>query len=76
MSDVRPLKPSRLNDLFFSKVRIKIDFAGAFWQNDNCFGRLGQGLVLCRNLILGSVLQRGQASIAGTALRVLRTIDA
>ncbi len=33
-------------------------------------------LVLCHNLILGSVWQRGQASIAGTALRVLRTTDA
>ncbi len=38
--------------------------------------KLGLGLVFCHNLILGSVWQRGQASIAGTALRVLRTIDA
>ncbi len=34
-----------------------------------------KALVLCHNLILGLVW-RGQASIAGTALRVLRTIDA
>jgi hypothetical protein len=32
-------------------------------------------LVLCHNLILGSVWQRGQASIAGAALRVLRSIE-
>ncbi len=70
------LDPSSLHGPFCYAARTKIDFIEALGQNDKCWRRLGQGLVLCHNLILGSVWQRVQASIAGTALRVLRTIDA